>query len=251
MDVKGKVAIITGSATGVGRATALQLAALGCGVVINYTKSEQEAQETLADCKKLGVPVMLARCDISDDKAVRAMAQRTADELGGIDILVNNAGTTTFVNHADFEGLTEDIWDRTLAVNLKGTFFCTRAVAPFMKARGKGAIVNISSVAGVRGVGSSIAYAASKAGVINLTMSTARVLGPEIRVNCVAPGFIDGRWLRAGIGANYDVAKQRSADAAVLKAVTTPDDIAQVVLSLITGADLVTGQTIVVDGGSR
>ena len=251
MDVKGKVAIITGSATGVGRATALQLAALGCGVVINYTKSEQEAQETLADCKKLGVPVMLARCDISDDKAVRAMAQRTADELGGIDILVNNAGTTTFVNHADFEGLTEDIWDRTLAVNLKGTFFCTRAVAPFMKARGKGAIVNISSVAGVRGVGSSIAYAASKAGVINLTMSTARVLGPEIRVNCVAPGFIDGRWLRAGIGANYDIAKQRSADAAVLKAVTTPDDIAQVVLSLITGADLVTGQTIVVDGGSR
>ncbi len=251
MDVKGKVAIVTGSATGVGRATALQLAALGCGVVINYTKSEQEAQETVADCKKLGVPVMLARCDISDDKAVRAMAQKTADELGGIDILVNNAGTTTFVNHADFEGLTEDIWDRTLAVNLKGTFFCTRAVAPFMKARGKGAIVNISSVAGVRGVGSSIAYAASKAGVINLTISTARVLGPEIRVNCVAPGFIDGRWLRAGIGANYDVAKQRSAEAAVLKAVTTPEDIAQVVLSLITGADLVTGQTIVVDGGSR
>ncbi len=251
MDVKGKVAIVTGSATGVGRATALQLAALGCGVVVNYTKSEAEAQETLADVKKLGVPAMLARCDISDDKAVRAMVQATVDQLGGVDVLVNNAGTTTFVNHADFEGLTEEVWDRTLAVNLKGTFFCTRAVAPIMKARGKGAIVNISSVAGVRGVGSSIAYAASKAGVINLTLSTARVLGPEIRVNCVAPGFIDGRWLRAGIGANYEMARQRSADNAVLKAVTTPDDIAQVVLSLITGADLVTGQTVVVDGGSR
>ena len=251
MDVKDKVAIVTGSATGVGRATALQLAERGCGVVINYTKSEQEAQETLADCKTLGVPVMLAQCDVSDDAAVRAMVKRTADELGGVDILVNNAGTTTFVNHADFEGLTEDIWDRTLAVNLKGTFFCTRAVAPFMKARGKGAIVNVSSVAGIRGVGSSIAYAASKAGVINLTMSTARVLGPEIRVNCVAPGFIDGRWLRAGIGAGYDIAKQRTADAAVLKAVTTPDDIAQVILSMICGADLVTGQTITVDGGSR
>jgi 3-oxoacyl-[acyl-carrier protein] reductase len=251
MDVTGKVAIVTGSATGVGRATALQLAALGCGVVVNYTKSEAEAQETLADVKRLGVPALLARCDVSDDKAVRAMVQQTVDQLGGLDVLVNNAGTTTFVNHADFEGLTEDIWDRTLAVNLKGVFFCTRAAAPHMKARGKGAIVNISSVAGVRGVGSSIAYAASKAGVINLTMSTARVLGPEIRVNCVAPGFIDGRWLRAGIGANYEVARERAAHNAVLGAVTTPEDIAQVVLSLICGADLVTGQTIVVDGGSR
>jgi 3-oxoacyl-[acyl-carrier protein] reductase len=251
MEVRDKVAIVTGSATGVGRATALQLAERGCGVVVNFTKSEQEARETLADCRKMGVSAMLAQCDVSDDAAVRKMVQQTVDQLGGVDILVNNAGTTTFVNHADFEGLTEDIWDRTLAVNLKGTFFCTRAVAPFMKARGNGAIVNVSSVAGVRGVGSSIAYAASKAGVINLTMSTARVLGPEIRVNCVAPGFIDGRWLRAGIGANYDMAKQRAAESAVLKAVTTPDDIAQVILSLICGADLVTGQTVVVDGGSR
>jgi 3-oxoacyl-[acyl-carrier protein] reductase len=251
MDVNGKVAIVTGSATGVGRATALQLAQRGCAVVVNYTKSEQEAQETLADCKKMGVPALLAKCDVSDDAAVRRMVQQTVDELGGVDVLVNNAGTTTFVNHADFEGLTEEIWDRTLAVNLKGVFFCTRAVAPHMKARGQGAIVNVASVAGVRGVGSSIAYAASKAGVINLTMSTARVLGPEVRVNCVAPGFIDGRWLRAGIGPNYELAKQRAAEAAVLKAVTTPDDIAQVILSLITGADLVTGQTIVVDGGSR
>jgi 3-oxoacyl-[acyl-carrier protein] reductase len=179
------------------------------------------------------------------------MVQQTVDELGGVDILVNNAGTTTFVNHADLDGLTEEIWDRTLAVNLKGTFFCTRAVAPHMKARGQGAIVNVSSVAGVRGGGSSIAYAASKAGIVNLTATTARVLGPEIRVNCVAPGFIDGRWLRAGIGANYDMAKERAAQNAVLKAVTTPEDLAQVIVSLIAGADLVTGQTVVVDGGVR
>jgi 3-oxoacyl-[acyl-carrier protein] reductase len=249
MDIQGKVAIVTGSATGVGRATALKLAERGCGVVINYTKSEQEARETLEDVRKLGVPGLLAQCDVSDDQAVRRMVQRTVDELGGVDILVNNAGTTNFVSHADLEGLTEDMWDRTLAVNLKGTFFCTRAVAPHMKARGKGAIINVSSVAGVRGIGSSIAYAASKAGVINLTISTARVLGPEIRVNCVAPGFIEGRWLRAGIGEGYDAAKERTAQYAVLKAVTTPEDIAQVILSLITGADLVTGQTVVVDGG--
>jgi len=251
MDVKGKVAIVTGSATGVGRATALQLAALGCGVVVNYTKSEAEAKETLADVQKLGVPAILERCDVSNDAAVRRMVHRTVDELGGVDILINNAGTTTFVNHADLEGLTEEVWDRTLAVNLKGTFFCTRAVAVPMRARGQGAVVIVSSVAGVRGVGSSIAYAASKAGVINLTLSMSRVLGPEIRVNCVAPGFIDGRWLRGGYGANYDVAKERAAQGAVLKRVTTPDDIAQVIVALVTSADMVTGQTIVIDGGGR
>ncbi len=251
MDVKGKVAIVTGSATGVGRATALQLAGLGCGVVVNYTKSEVEAQETFAGVKKLGAPAILERCDISDDAAVRRMVARTVAELGGVDILVNNAGTTTFVNHADLEGLTEEIWDRTLAVNLKGTFFCSRAVAGPMRSRGQGAIVNVSSVAGVRGGGSSIAYSASKFGVVSLTVNLARVLGPEIRVNCVAPGFIDGRWLRAGIGANYEMARDRAAQGAVLKKVTTPDDIAQVIVSLIAGADLVTGQTIVVDGGGR
>jgi 3-oxoacyl-[acyl-carrier protein] reductase len=246
---EGKVAIVTGSATGVGRATAIQLAERGSGVVINYTKSEAEARETLADVKRLGVPALLVQCDVSDDQAVRRMVQQTNDELGGVDILVNNAGTTTFVNHADFDGLTEEIWDRTLAVNLKGTFFCTRAAAPFMKARGEGAIVNVSSVAGVRGGGSSIAYAASKAGIVNLTTTTARVLGPEIRVNCVAPGFIDGRWLRAGIGQSYEAARDRAAQNSVLKKVTTPDDIAQAILSLIFGADLVTGQTVVVDAG--
>jgi 3-oxoacyl-[acyl-carrier protein] reductase len=250
VDVKGKVAIVTGSATGVGRATAIALARLGCGVVVNYTRSEAEARETLADVQALRVPALLARCDVSDDAAVRAMVQRTAGELGGIDVLVNNAGTTTFVAHADFEGLTEAVWDRTLAVNLKGPFCCTRAVAPYMKQRGAGAIVNVASVAGLRGVGSSIAYAASKAGLINLTMATARVLGPDIRVNCVAPGFIEGRWLAGGLGANYEAARERSAAAAPLRKVTTPDDIAQVIVALITSADLVTGQTIAVDGGA-
>lgn len=249
MDVKGRVAIVTGSATGVGAATALQLAARGCGVVVNYTRSEADAKETLAGVQKLGVPAMLAQCDVSDDAAVRAMVKRAVDELGSVDILVNNAGTTHFVNHADLEGLTEDMWDRIMAVNVKGTFFCTRAVAPYMRERGEGAIVNVSSVAGVRGGGSSIAYAASKAAIVNLTTTTSRVLGPEIRVNCVAPGFIDGRWLRGGIGESYETVRERSAQGSVLKKVTTPDDIAQVIVSLVAGADLVTGQTIVVDAG--
>ncbi len=251
MDVSGKVAIVTGSATGVGRATALQLADRGCGVVVNYTRSEAEAQQTLADVKARGVPALLAQCDVSDDAAVRAMVQRAADELGGVDVLVNNAGTTTFVNHADLDGLSEDVWDRTLAVNLKGPFFCSRAVAPFMKARGAGAIVNVSSIAGVTGGGSSIAYSASKAGVISLTKNLSRVLGPEVRVNCVAPGFIEGRWLQAGLGENYDNVRRRTEEGTVLKRITTPDDVAQVILSLICGADLVSGQTVVIDAGGR
>jgi 3-oxoacyl-[acyl-carrier protein] reductase len=249
MELEGKVAIVTGSATGVGRATALALARRGCGVVVNYSRSEAEARQTLAEVEALEVPALLVQCDVSNDQAVRAMVQRTLQELGRVDILVNNAATTYFVPHQDLEGLTEEMWDRILAVNVKGAFFCARAVAAPMKAQGAGAIVNVSSVAGVRGGGSSIAYAASKAALINLTINLARVLAPEVRVNCVAPGFIDTRWLRRGLGDRYEAARERSAANNLLRRVSTPDDIAQVILSLITGADMVTGQTIIVDGG--
>ena len=165
-------------------------------------------------------------------------------------MLVNNAGTTAFVNFADLEGMTEDHWDRILAVNLKGPFFCSRAAASPLKETGEGTIVNIASVAGIQAIGSSIAYAASKAGLINLTVALARVLAPEVRVNCVAPGFIDTRWLRQGFGAAFEPIKQRAMEQAPLGRIAAPEDIAQVVLSLIEGADFVTGQTITVDGGS-
>jgi 3-oxoacyl-[acyl-carrier protein] reductase len=154
------------------------------------------------------------------------------------------------VNFADLEGMKEEHWDRILAVNLKGPFFCARAVAGPMKEAGTGAIVNVASIAGIRAVGSSIAYAASKAGLINLTVGLARVLAPEVRVNCVAPGFIDTRWLREGMGQLYEPAKQSTAQQTPLRRVATPEDVAQVILSLIEGADFVTGQTVIVDGGN-
>ena len=250
MDLSGKTAIVTGSAVGVGRATAIELAKRGANVVVNYSKSEDEAKETVAEVEGAGARALLVKADVSKDSEVRSMVQQAVDAFGGLHVLVNNAATTKFVNFADLEGLKEEDWDLILAVNLKGPFFCSRAAAGPMKEAGQGAIVNIASVAGIRSVGSSIAYAASKAGLINLTVALARVLAPEVRVNCVAPGFIDTRWLRAGLGDFYERAKEATASQTPLGRVATAEDIAQSVLGLIEASDFVTGQTLVVDGGS-
>jgi 3-oxoacyl-[acyl-carrier protein] reductase len=250
LDVNGMCAIVTGSASGVGRATALALAKRGARVVVNYTKSEAEARETVAEVERLGSQALLIRADVSHDDEVRSMVRQANEVFGPVQVLVNNAGTTAFVNFPDLDGLTEEIWDRILAVNLKGPFFCARAVAPGMKEAGAGAIVNVASIAGLRAIGSSIAYAASKAGLISLTRTLATALGPEARVNCVAPGFIEGRWLRGGLGDLYEPLRGRTAQQTPLARVSTPEDIAQVILSLIEGADFVTGQTVVVDGGA-
>jgi 3-oxoacyl-[acyl-carrier protein] reductase len=250
VDVSGKAAIVTGSAVGVGRATALELARRGASVVINYSRSEAEAHQTAADVEALGAEALVVRADVSQDDQVRDMVRRALDRFGSVDVLVNNAAITHFVDFRDVEGLSEEMWDRILAVNVKGVFFCSRAVVPHMKQQGSGCIVNISSVAGIAGIGSSIAYCASKAAVINLTMTFARTFAPEVRVNCVAPGFIDTRWHSARAeAADYEALKERVAQGTPLARVCTPEDIAQVVLSFIEGADLVTGQTLVVDGG--
>ena len=250
MQLSGKTAIVTGSAVGVGRATALELAKRGANVVVNYSRSEGEAKETVAEVERLGARALLVRADVSRDAEVREMAKRALDTFGSIDVLVNNAGTTAFVDFADLEAMTEEHWDRLLAVNLKGPFFCSRAVAGPMKQAGAGAIVNVASIAGVRAIGSSIAYAASKAGLINLTIALARALAPHVRVNSVAPGFIDTRWLRQGLGEFYEPARARTAEQTPLGRVATPEDVAEVVLSLIESADFVTGQNIVIDGGN-
>jgi len=250
MDLKGKTAIVTGSAVGVGRATALSLARKGANVVVNFSRSENEASEALSLVEGEGAEALLVKADVSKDHDVRRMVNETVERFGAVDVLVNNAATTVFVNFADLEGMAEEHWDRLLAVNLKGPFFCSRAVAPFMKQAGQGAIVNVASIAGIRAVGSSIAYAASKAGLINMTIALARVLAPEVRVNCVAPGFIDTRWLKEGLGQIYEPAKQATAERTPLQRVATPEDVAQVVLGFVENADFVTGQTTIIDGGN-
>ena len=250
MLLSGKTAIVTGSSVGVGRATALELAKRGVNVVVNYSRSENEARETLADVEALGAKALLVRADVSQDDQVKEMVRQTVERFGGVDILVNNAAITHFVDFTDLDGLTEEIWDRIIDVNVKGVFFCSRAVIPLMRHAGAGCIVNVSSIAGVRGVGSSIAYCASKAAVINMTMAFAQAFAPEIRVNCVAPGFIDTRWHLARQEAqNYEALRAGVARLTPLKRVCVPEDVAQVILSFIEGGNMVTAQTLIVDGG--
>lgn len=249
MKVDGKVAIITGGGTGVGRATALELAAQGCSVLINYSKSKVEAEQTAADVEAQGVKAVVFQGDVADDIACRAMAETAVKAFGRVDILVNNAGTTSFITHSELDRVTDADWDRILAVNLKGPFQCARAVRKAIDAAGGGVIINVASVAGISAIGSSIPYAASKAGLINMTISLARVLAPKIRVNAVAPGFITGRWLEQGLGPAYGLVMKSVVDRTPLRRVCDPEDVSAAIMSLITGSDLITGQTLVVDGG--
>jgi 3-oxoacyl-[acyl-carrier protein] reductase len=249
MDLRSKAAIVTGGGTGVGRAVAIELAKAGSSVLVNYSRSKEEAERTADELRALGVDALAYQADVSDDDACRAMVDAAVSRFGRLDVLVNNAGTTSFIAHADLDRVTDADWDRILAVNLKGPFYCSRAACKPMKAAGAGAIVNVASVAGISAVGSSIPYAASKAALINLTISLARVLGPTIRVNAVAPGFITGRWLKQGLGPAYDVVKRSIEARSPLRRVCEPEDVAAAVMSLIAGSQMITGQTIVVDGG--
>lgn len=245
----GKAAIVTGSATGIGRSTALGLAKRGCRVVINYTKSEAEAEETVRTIRAAGSRALLYRCDVSDDRAVRAMVVACEREFGRLDVLVNAAGTTDFAPPEDLEAMTGEVWDRIFSVNVRGTFLVTRAAAPLLRRSGEGAVVNLASVAGLRPGAQAIPYAASKAAIVNMTVSLARVLAPEVRVNAVAPGWMKGRWMEAALGDRYDSLMERRAQRTPLRRVATPEDVAQTILSLVEHNDFVTGQVLVVDGG--
>lgn len=252
MDINGGVTIITGSATGVGAACATLLASKGCNVVINYTKSETEARETEEQCKAYGVETLLVQADVSKDEDCRRMAAATMEKWGRIDGLINNAGTTQFVPHANLDGLTADDFLRIYSVNVVGPFQMIRAVTPHMQAAGRGAVCNVSSVAGVMGVGSSVAYAASKGALNTMTLSLARALGPEIRVNTICPGFIQGRWLRGGMGDDaYDAAVAAQERHTPLHRAGTPEDMAQAAVWFIEGADHITGEFLIVDAGSH
>ncbi len=250
MDLAGKAAIVTGGGTGVGRATSLELARRGCSVLLNYSRSKDEAEATAGEVEAQGVRAIPLRADVADDDACRGMVDLAAREFGRLDVLVNNAGTTVFVPHAELDRLSAEDFQRVYAVNAIGPFQCARAArGPMLESGGGGEVVNVSSVAGVAGVGSSIPYCLSKAALNNLTITLARVLAPEIRVNAVAPGFITGRWLAAGLGDAYEPAKKFFEDRNPLKAVCDPEDVRDAILAVVTGSDLMTGQVIVVDGG--
>lgn len=249
MNVEGKAAVVTGGGTGVGRATALELARRGCAVLVNYSRSKDDAERTASEVRALGVRGIAVQGDVADDAACRAMAEAAVREFGRLDVLVQSAGTTVFVPHSDLESVKDEHWDRIFDVNLKGAFQCARAARPAMLKSGGGEIVNVSSVAGIAAVGSSIPYCASKAALNNLTVALARALAPQIRVNAVAPGFITGRWLEQGLGAAYETVKKAAERRAPLGRVSTPEDVAAAIVALVTGSDMVTGQIVACDGG--
>lgn len=198
-----KVAIVTGSATGLGAACAVDLAGRGWNVVINYTKSKKEADETYSKVKAHGVDAILVQADMGQDADCRKLADETLKKWGRIDGLINNAGTTKFQNQGDLEGVTAEDFDHILRVNVAGPYMMSRAVWPTMntqweKSKERGSIVNISSNAGATGIGSSIPYVASKGALNTMTLTLARWFGPAVRVNTVCPGFIQTRWLLGG-----------------------------------------------------
>jgi 3-oxoacyl-[acyl-carrier protein] reductase len=249
MQLQGKAAIVTGSATGVGRATALQLAKRGCAVLVNYSKSQDAAEGVVAELKALGVDAVAVRANVAEDADCRAMVAKAVETFGRLDVLVNNAGTTRFINHNDLEAVTPEDWDLLMGVNVRGAFQCIRAARQHLEASGQGNIVNVSSIAGLRAIGSSVPYCASKAALNNLTLSMARVLAPKIRVNAVAPAFIEGEWLKQGLGPAYEPTKKHWESRAVLGKVCRPDDVADAILSFIEGSELVTGQILPIEGG--
>jgi 3-oxoacyl-[acyl-carrier protein] reductase len=250
MNLENSVCIVTGSATGIGAACAIDLAKKGARVVINYTKSVDEARATQAECTKLGADTLLVQANVAIDADCQRMAQAALEKWGRIDGLVNNAGTTKVVfDHADLNALQAEDFQNIYAVNVIGAFQMIRAVEPTMRKQGLGAIVNVSSIAGVMGTGSSVAYSASKGALNTMTLSLARVLGPAIRVNAVCPGFVETRWLQGAFGERYESSRNKVADRTPLRKTSTPEDISRAIVWLLEGADMVTGECLLIDGG--
>ena len=243
-----KAALITGGATGIGRSAVLALARAGYDVAINYSSSEAAARETGAQAEKLGAKRLLVRCDVSDEPAVRAMLASVKKTFGRLDVLINNAGTTAAWKPKDLETLSLEEWDRVFAVNVRGLFQVTRAAVPMLK-EAKGCVVNTASIVGLRPGPQPLPYAASKAAVVNLTKTLAWNLGPEIRVNAVAPGWMEGDWMKRMLKDKYEELMGKRAKATPLKRAVTADDVAETMMSLIQANRFVTGEVIVIDGG--
>ena len=251
MDPKGTVAIVTGGGTGIGRAVCLALAQAGTrAVAVNYSRSEKEARATAGELAKHGCEGLAVKADVADEAQVRELVAGTVKHFGRLDVLVNNAGVTRFIPHPQLDGLTDEVWDAILGINLKGTFYCCRAAAPEI-ARNRGVIVNIASIAGHRAGGSSIAYAVSKAAVLQLTRGLALALAPDVRVNSVSPGLVATRWFRVPFGEEAAEAQEESfAEMTPLKRVASPEDVADAVLAFVR-SDFLTGQDLIVDGGKH
>ncbi|MBM3584761.1 MAG: SDR family oxidoreductase [Alphaproteobacteria bacterium] len=246
-DLARRKALVTGAASGIGLGTATLFARLGCAVALNDVPGNPKLEAEVARLRSSGLDVRAAPGDVGDADGVRAMVRRAAEAMGGLDYLVNNAatpGTRSPIPPSDLDAQTEAFWQRLLSINLIGPFRCVHAAAPYLKAA-RGAVVNTASISGFGGGGSSSVYCATKAALINQTKEWARALGPEVRVNAIAPGMVDSAWECRFSDDSYEQGKAR----APLARVGTPEDYAEAILFLCAGAGYVTGHTLVVDGG--
>ncbi len=252
MDLKGCAAIVTGSSsvTGIGAECAKALAGRGCNVVINYNSNEDGAKETAAQCEAMGVETLIYQGSVADDESCTGMVQAAVDKWGRLDALVNNAATTKPIKHRDLHLLDGDEFIRIYKVNVVGAYQMIRAALPHLKASGDGAVVNISSTAVWNASGSSIAYCASKGALNNITISLARLLAPEVRLNAVCPGGLLGNWTRNILNEEeYQKRVEEAENDYLLGKAIWPADVAATALWLIEGATHMTGEAIRMDVG--
>src|ERR1700681_3872995 len=244
MKLSGRVALVTGGGTGMGRAIAESFAREGAKVVVNYSRSREEAEEVVSGICAAGGTAIAIGADVAQDAQVRAMVDQVGRAFGRLDVLINNAGWTARVPHDKLEDLTDEIWDRTFDTNVRGVFYCARAAVPLLRQQAGATIVNVSSTAALTGMGSSMAYAASKAAVSTLTKSLARTRAPHIRVNAIAPGLVRTRFA-SWPSATFDAGEAGTP----LKRLPNVDEIARLTLFLVCDATSISGEIMVIDGG--
>jgi len=245
-----KVALVTGSASGIGRSIVVALAAAGFDVAINYSRSENAARVTQDLAERAGAKAILFKADVSNESEVIALIE--AVDLGfrgQLHLLVNNAGTTVDAPPAKFDSLSVEDFDRVFAVNVRGTFLVTKHAARLLKAMDEADVINTASIVGLRPGPQPLPYSASKAAIISMTQTMAGALGPKIRVNALAPGWMEGDWMEKALGSNYERLMERRAQATPLKRCATADDVGATAVALATSMRFTTGQTIIIDGG--